>query len=91
MAIARAMANEPSILLCDEPTANLDHHTGREILNILKRLNTEKDVTIICATHDHRMMDMCDRLMWIRDGQIARIANREDVHIELASIGDDDE
>jgi putative ABC transport system ATP-binding protein len=91
VAIARAMANEPSILLCDEPTANLDHHTGREILNILKQLNTEKDVTIICATHDHRMMDMCDRLMWIRDGQIDRIANREDVHIELASIGDDEE
>ena len=89
VAIARSLANNPSVLLCDEPTANLDMHTGQEIIDILVRLNTEKGVTVICATHDHRMMNICDRLMWIRDGQIERIANREDVHIELASIDDD--
>lgn len=86
VAIARSLANNPSVLLCDEPTANLDLHTGQEILDILKRLNTEKGVTVICATHDHRMMNICDRLMWIRDGQIDRIANREDVHIEVGGI-----
>ncbi len=86
VAIARSMANEPSILLCDEPTANLDLHTGQEILDILRRVNRERNVTIICATHDYRMMDMCDRLMWIRDGRIERIADRGDVHIELSSI-----
>ena len=89
VAIARSLANNPSVLLCDEPTANLDMHTGQEIIDILVRLNTQKGVTVICATHDHRMMNICDRLMWIRDGQIERIANREDVHIELASIDDD--
>ncbi len=86
VAIARALANQPSILLCDEPTANLDLHTGDEILNILQKLNTERGVTIICATHDHRMMNVCDRLLWIRDGQIERIARRDEVHVEIGSI-----
>ena len=86
VAIARSMANRPSVLLCDEPTANLDLHTGREILDILRRLNEDRGVTIICATHDHRMLDICDRLMWIRDGQIERIARRDEVHIEVGSI-----
>jgi len=91
VAIARAMANQPSVLLCDEPTANLDLHTGREILDILRRLNQERGVTIICATHDHRMLDICDRLMWIRDGRIERIARRDEVHIEVGSIGGKEE
>ncbi len=87
VAIARAMANQPSILLCDEPTANLDLHTGREILEILRELNSKRGVTIICATHDHRMLDICDRLMWIRDGRIERVARRDEVHIEVGAIG----
>jgi len=87
VAIARSLANNPSVLLCDEPTANLDLHTGQEILDILQRLNKEKGVTIICATHDHRMMDICDRLMWIRDGMIDRIARRDEVHVEVGGIG----
>lgn len=86
-AIARSMANHPSILLCDEPTANLDFDTGKEILGILRRLNRERAVTIICATHDHRMLDICDRLIWIRDGLIDRIARRDEVTIELGSVG----
>lgn len=87
VAIARSLANNPSVLLCDEPTANLDLHTGQEILEILQKLSHEKGVTIICATHDHRMMNICDRLMWIRDGRIERIANRGDVTIEIGAIG----
>jgi len=87
VAIARSMANQPSVLLCDEPTANLDHVTGQEILDILENLSREKGVTVICATHDHRMMNVCDRLMWIRDGRIERIARRDEVKVELASIG----
>ena len=82
-----SLANNPSVLLCDEPTANLDLHTGQEILDILVRLNKEQKVTIICATHDHRMMNVCDRLMWVRDGRIERVARREDVKIEIGSIG----
>ncbi|MBN1669708.1 MAG: ABC transporter ATP-binding protein [Kiritimatiellae bacterium] len=86
VAIARSMANNPAILLCDEPTANLDLKTGREILDILMRLNKEKGVTIICATHDHRMLDVSDRMIWIRDGCIERIRRRDEVAIEVGSI-----
>ena len=87
VAIARSMANRPSLLLCDEPTANLDLKTGREILEILRLLNQERNITILCATHDHRMLDICDRLIWIRDGRIERIARRDQVQIEVGSIG----
>jgi len=86
VAIARSMANDPAILLCDEPTANLDLKTGREILEILMRLNKEKGVTVICATHDHRMLDVSHRMMWIRDGRIERIRRRDEVQIEVGSI-----
>jgi putative ABC transport system ATP-binding protein len=86
-AIARSMANNPSILLCDEPTGNLDLKTGAEIHGILERLNKEHNVTIICVTHDHRLIDKADRIFWIRDGQVERIANRSDVHVETGSIG----
>ncbi len=91
IAIARSMANNPSILLCDEPTANLDLQTGKAILEILKGLNRQRGVTIICATHDHRMLDICDRLLWIRDGRIDRIARRDQVHIEIGAIGGEEE
>ena len=87
VAIARSMANRPSLLLCDEPTANLDLKTGREILEILRMLNQERNITILCATHDHRMLDICDRLIWIRDGRVERIARRDQVQIEVGSIG----
>ena len=86
-AIARSMANNPTVLLCDEPTGNLDLRTGAEIHNILKRLNKERGVTIICATHDHRLIAMADRIMWIRDGQIERLADRHEVKVETGSIG----
>ena len=79
--------NNPAVLLCDEPTGNLDLRTGAEIHNILKRLNQERNVTIICATHDHRLIDMADRIMWIRDGMVERIANRSEVKIQTGAIG----
>ena len=86
-AIARSMANNPSVLLCDEPTGNLDLKTGAEIHGILKRLNVERNVTIICATHDHRLISMADRIMWIRDGMIERLADRSDVTVQTGAIG----
>ena len=55
VAIARALANDPSIVLADEPTANLDTITGREIIDLIKQLNTEQGVTVISATHDLKM------------------------------------
>ncbi len=90
VAIARSMANNPNILLCDEPTANLDLQTGRDILEILRKLNKERGVTVICATHDHRMLDICDRLIWVRDGRVERVDRRDEVHIEVGSINNEE-
>jgi len=72
-AIARSMANNPAVLLCDEPTGNLDLKTGAAIHSLLQKLNKERGVTIICATHDHRLINMADRILWIRDGTVERI------------------
>ncbi len=89
VAIARALANRPSLLLCDEPTANLDLVSGREVHCILRDLNRDQGVTIICATHDHNMLEVSSRMIWIDDGQIRRIALSRDVRIERSSLGDE--
>src|SRR4051812_39668425 len=86
VAIARAFANDPSIILADEPTGNLDLHTGKLIIELLRQLNKERGVTIISATHDHKMLAVSDRILWISDGRVERIQNREDVKIEVGTI-----
>lgn len=88
VAVARAFANDPAIILADEPTGNLDLATGTEIIELLKGLNKESDVTVISATHDHKMLRVSDRVVWVRDGQIDRIINREDLKIEAGTIVD---
>ncbi|MEM0353697.1 MAG: ABC transporter ATP-binding protein [Archaeoglobaceae archaeon] len=70
VAIARAMANDPKILLCDEPTGNLDSKTGRQVMEIIKRLNEEKNVTVVLVTHDLSLADYADRIVRIRDGRV---------------------
>ena len=72
VAIARALANDPQIILADEPTGNLDLHTGLEIIDILRKLNKEKNVTIIAATHDLKIIDVSDSVFWLRDGKIEK-------------------
>jgi putative ABC transport system ATP-binding protein len=79
VAIARALANDPAIILADEPTGNLDLHTGQEIIGILRRLNEEKEVTIITATHDLKMIDVSDRIFYLRDGKIERAEERAEI------------
>ncbi len=86
VAIARSLANEPVIILADEPTGNLDSSTGTEIIDLLSRLNKERGVTIISATHDHKMLAASDRVVWIRDGRIDRIEHRENLQIAVGSI-----
>lgn len=78
VAVARALANSPSIILADEPTGNLDLKTGQEIIDLLRMLNQERGVTIISATHDHKMLDVSDRIFHIRDGQLAKVETREE-------------
>lgn len=70
VAIARAMANEPKILLCDEPTGNLDSKTGRQVMEIVRKMNEEKEVTVVLVTHDLSLADYADRIVRIRDGKI---------------------
>ncbi|NLN74932.1 MAG: ABC transporter ATP-binding protein [Armatimonadetes bacterium] len=83
VACAWALANAPSIILADEPTGNLDLKTGKEIIDLLKKLNKENNVTIIPATHDLKMLDISDRIVWIRDGYVERIEERADVQLQV--------
>ena len=69
VAIARALVNNPKILLCDEPTGNLDSHTGALVMKMLKKLN-EKGKTLIIVTHDPGIAQQADRIVTIRDGRI---------------------
>ncbi len=71
VAIARALATQPSIVLADEPTANLDHKTGESILQLMKEINQKEGTTFIFSTHDPLVMEMADRVVTIRDGEIA--------------------
>ncbi|MHB1155653.1 MAG: ABC transporter ATP-binding protein [Phycisphaerales bacterium] len=86
VAIARALVNDPVILLADEPTANLDFKTGEEIIALLKSLSVEQGVTIITATHDHKMLADSDRVIWMHDGRVDRVSKREDLRIEEGSM-----
>ena len=86
VAIARALANSPAIVLADEPTGNLDLKTGKEIIDLLKKLNRDQGVTIISATHDLKMIDVSDRIVWIRDGKIERIEERAELDIKVGEM-----
>jgi putative ABC transport system ATP-binding protein len=86
VACARALANDPAIILADEPTANLDVKTGEEIIELLQSLKESHGVTVISATHDMKMLSVSDRVAWIRDGLCDRIENREDIDITVGEI-----
>jgi putative ABC transport system ATP-binding protein len=70
VAVARAIVSNPSIVLADEPTANLDSKTGDGLLAMMQQMNQEKNVTFIFSTHDNMVMDYARRLVLIRDGGI---------------------
>ena len=72
VAIARALVNRPAILLADEPTGNLDSRTSVEILEILQRLNQERELTIVLVTHEHDISQFAQRSVIFRDGRIRR-------------------
>jgi putative ABC transport system ATP-binding protein len=89
VAIARAFANDPAIILADEPTGNLDLRTGKEIITTLKTMNEENGVTVISATHDLKMLDVSDRIVWVRDGRVERIEDRASVKLEVGGLHED--
>ena len=71
VAIARALINSPEVILADEPTGNLDSHTGEEIMDLLLALRAEKDTTLIIATHDSRLAARAPRVIELVDGQVS--------------------
>lgn len=69
VAIARALVSNPKLVLADEPTASLDSHTGREIVDLMKKLAKEQGCTIVLVTHDNRILGVADRILEIEDGR----------------------
>ncbi len=86
IAIARALVNEPEIILADEPTGNLDLHTGQEIINLLTEMKDSHGITVISATHDMKMLSTSDRVAWIRDGNLERVARQDEVNITVGQV-----
>jgi putative ABC transport system ATP-binding protein len=70
VAVARAIVSGPSIVLADEPTANLDSETGKGLLDIMKEMNERRGVTFVFSTHDQMVMDYAKRVILLRDGQV---------------------
>jgi putative ABC transport system ATP-binding protein len=77
VAVARAIVSDPSIVLADEPTANLDSKTGKGLLEIMRQMNEKKNATFIFSTHDKMVMDYARRLVLISDGLVADDQVRE--------------
>ncbi|MHB1415917.1 MAG: ABC transporter ATP-binding protein [Chloroflexota bacterium] len=73
VAIARALANHPAILLCDEPTGNLDVGTGRQVLQVIRDLNRNEGATVILVTHNAALAPMADRTVRLRDGNVDHV------------------
>ena len=78
VAVARAIVSKPSIVLADEPTANLDSKTGEGLLELMREMNTQRGVTFIFSTHDSMVMDYAQRVVIIKDGHI------NDDHVKAA-------
>jgi putative ABC transport system ATP-binding protein len=83
VAIARALGGDPKIVLADEPTAALDSHTGRNVMQMLSELAHKRDRAVVIVTHDSRVLDFADRIVKIEDGAVAQAPELEPV---LASV-----
>jgi putative ABC transport system ATP-binding protein len=73
VAIARALVHEPRLLVCDEPTAALDAQSGRTVLELIRRVAVQPDRAVIVVTHDNRVFDFGDRIVFMSDGRIERV------------------
>lgn len=70
MAIARALVSRPQIVLADEPTAALNKKSGRDVVELMQKLAREQRCTIVLVTHDHRILDIADRIVHMEDGRL---------------------
>jgi putative ABC transport system ATP-binding protein len=78
VAIARAVVHDPALLVCDEPTSNLDHETGHAVMEVLRSLTEKSNRTVIVVTHDHRIFEFADRIARMDDGRITEIVEGKD-------------
>ena len=85
VAIARALAANPRLLLADEPTAALDSRTGREVVELLRRLAREQSCAVLMVTHDPRIVDVADRLLQMEDGRLRMLFSTMKVDIRARS------
>jgi putative ABC transport system ATP-binding protein len=86
VAIARALINDPALVLADEPTGNLDTKTGREVFDLLKMLSEKFSTTVVMVTHNLELAGLSDRSIYIRDGRIEKeILHKATPGIEVAS------
>ncbi len=83
VAIARALFGAPALLLCDEPTGNLDSETGREVIDFFRELNSKDGVTLLIVTHERRVSSVAKRVIAMRDGMIVETSDEE---LEAAHI-----
>ncbi len=82
VAIARSLANRPAVILADEPTGNLDTKTGTLVVELLQELNREDGVTVICSTHDPKMIASSKRVCWMLDGRLERVTSGENFRLD---------
>jgi putative ABC transport system ATP-binding protein len=76
VAIARALVHDPKLIVCDEPTSNLDHETGRSVMNVLRGVAKKPGRALIVVTHDSRIFDFADRIAHMDDGKIIEVLDR---------------
>ena len=74
VAVARAIANRPQLILADEPTANLDSSRGRETMRLLRRLARDEKATVLIVSHDERLRSIADRVLWLEDGRFDELS-----------------
>lgn len=74
VAVARALANDPPVILADEPTANLDSAHGHEIARLLRQIATEEGRSVVIVSHDQRLKEIADRVLWLEDGEFRQLA-----------------
>lgn len=75
VAIARALVNDPALILADEPTANLDSKIGHEIMRLLRKIAKDQGRSVVIVSHDQRIKDIADRVLWLEDGQFREMVN----------------
>ena len=89
VAIARALINEPSLLLADEPTAAIDKARGRQVMSLFQKAARERNAAVLVVTHDHRSLDLVDRILMIEDGELDTNPNLKAYGIDFERTASD--